>query len=302
MTEVKGKAGNRRNATLDLVDDQIKFVIKPGMFRGKGEVHSVPLSEVVSLETKTDVKPFPDAQWTLISHSSGSIEFFSINRNQLRTITKTVAEILEAKALKLKEDEEVFNATRESNVALIVVNLELIDSLMSLISSLNGRVDWAKVEAELKQTESVMSDRLKIPNLNPSSFNSRALRNGVERRLVYVIKQEVHDILSLLYHEASERSEHLLPWFPMDFHRLFLFSALSSWSIELGEITGVDGYEEKDNVEALFEALHRAIVNYTGDSEIHQIDLKEYTPPMIRSNLYRWCDLLLEVPFSPDLE
>lgn len=302
MTEVKGKSGNRRNATLELVGNELRYVVKPGMFRGSGEVHEVPLNEIVSLETKTDIKPYPDAQWVLISHNSGSIEFFSINKNPLRNITKTVAEFLEEKALKLKEDEETFNVIRESNVALIVINLELVDSLIRLVRKLDGRVNWGEVEAELIQTESILVDRANVPNLNPASFSIKSLRNGVERRLVYAIKQEVHDIISILHHEASERGSHLTPWFPSDFHRLFVFSSLTYWSNELGNLTDVAVLDEPDNQKALFDSLHRAVADYTEDSGLEPIIVEEMEPNRVRATLYMWADLLLQVPFSQDKE
>lgn len=302
MPEIKGKTGERRNALLEIVDDELVLKVKPGMIRGKGAVHRIPVDNIVSLESKTDVKPFPDALWVLVGHTAGSIEFFSINKGPLREVTRAISEVLEAKALKLKEDEVLFEATRESNVALIVVNLELVDVLMKLVNQLNGQVDWGMVEGELIQVESVIADRIKVPNLKPASFRSNILRKGVEKRLPYVIKQEVHDVLSLILQESAERSSHMSAWFPTDFHDLFISASMTLWNLELAGVTGVESVEEPGESQGIFDSLHRAMVDFTGDNDLPAISVENMESTFVRSNLYRWAELLLEVPFSPDKE
>jgi hypothetical protein len=284
------------------MDNELVLKVKPGMFRGKGEIHRIPLDNIISLESKTGVKPFTDALWVLFGHTAGSIEFFSENKTPLREITETVSELLEAKALKLKEDEALFEATRESHVALIMVNLELIDALMKLCNQLNGQVDWGLVEGDLIQVEAVMADRVKVPNLKPATFKSNVLRKGVEKRLPYVIKQEVHDMLSLILQESTERAIHLTSWFPSDLHNLFISASLTLWNLELAGLTGVESVDEQEAVQILFDSLHRAIVDYTGkvDLPVLSVENKDYT--FIRSSLYHWVEMLLDVPFSPEKE
>lgn len=302
MVEIKGKTGERRNATLDLVENELVLKVKPGMFRGKGVIHRIPLDNIVSLESKTDVKPFPEALWILVGHNAGSIEFFSDNKNPLREITKVISEVLEARALKLKEDEELFEVTRESHVALIMVNLELVDALMKLVNQLNGQVDWGLVEGDMIQVEAVMADRVKVPNLKPATFRSNVLRKGVEKRLPYVIKQEVHDMFSLVLQESTERASHLTSWFPSDFHGLFLSSSMTLWNLELAMLTGVESVEELGEAQVLFNSLHRAMVDYTGNADLPVVSIENMENGFVRTSLYHWAELLLEVPFSPDKE
>lgn len=302
MPEIKGKSGDRKNATIDLDGSLLIIKVKPGMFSGKAVTHRIPMADIVSIESKTGVKPFPNAQWILVGHPAGSVEFFTVNKEPLKEIVKEISEHLEARAIKLKEDEELFGVTRESHLALIVVNLELIDSLMRLVIHLNGTVDWVLVEHELVQSESIISDRVNVPHLKPATFNSRVLRKGVEKRLPYVIKQEIHDILSLVSQEAAERSVHLTSWFPSDFHNLFIESSMTLWNLELAKITGVESVEEPDKAQVVFDSLHRAMVRYIGDNNIKATLVEEMESSLIRSTLYRWTDLLLEIPFSQDKE
>ena len=90
----------------------------------------------------------------------------------------------------------------------------------------SGGTKWR----ELIQVEGISADRVNVPGLKPSTFSTRILRNGVEKCLPWAIKQEVHDTLSLISQEASERSNHLIKWFPSDLHRLFVDVFMILWN------------------------------------------------------------------------
>jgi hypothetical protein len=45
------------------------------------------------------------------------------------------------------------------------------------------------MEAELVQIEGIVADRVILPGLNPSTFSTKTLRNGVEKRLSWVIRR-----------------------------------------------------------------------------------------------------------------
>ena len=69
----------------------------------------------------------------------------------------------------------------------------------------------------------------------------------------------------------------------------------------IGDVTSEEPNEEPDNIAALFDSLHRAVVNYTGE-ETAPINIEDLEPERVRSTLYMWADKLLRVPFSPDKE
>jgi hypothetical protein len=300
MSEIKGKTADRKNATLELNGSAFEIKVKPGMFTGKAETHRIPIDDIVSLETKVNVNPFPDAQWVRINHQSGAMEFFSINKGPLREIVKEVSEYIEDKEKKLKESEELFKATLESNAAQILVNLEFIDSLLVMISRLNGPVNWKLIEKELVQTETIVADNVNALSDMASSFIS--LRYAAMMRLPYLIKQDVYDILSGIHDDATQRAGNLTPWFPSDFHRLFVEVSMALWSLELEKLTGFRTQEEMEKILENLELLHRAVVSYTGDESIAAISLDETEPAVNRSTLYKWIELLLGAPFSLDKE
>jgi len=298
MPEIKGKTGDRKNATSDLDDGIITIKIKPGFLGGKGYVESINLDTVKSIETGTGVKPFQSAQRALISHELGSIEFFTVNKEPLIELVSTVSQFLDEKARVLVESEAAFLSTREAHMALIIMNLDLIDSLMRLVVLLDGPVSWDDVEAELVQVEGIVADRVILPGLKPSTFSTRTLRNGVERRLSWVIKQEVHDTISLISQEASERSRNLVNWFPSDLHRLFVDMFMTLWNYQLAPITGIEPVDEAKDAQMIFNNLHRAVMDYIDEESIEVPVIGKIEPAKIRTRLYLWTGLLLVAGFS----
>jgi len=298
MPEIKGKIGDRKNATIDLDDGIITLNIKPGFLGGKGHVESINLDDVKSIETGTGVKPFQSAQWALISHELGSVEFFTVNKEPLIELVSSVSQFLDEKERMLAESEAVFLSTREAHMALIIMNLDLIDSLMRLVVLLEGSVRWDDVEAELVQVEGIVADRVILPGLKPSTFNTMALRNGVEKRLVWVLKQEVHDTVSLVSQEASERSRNLVNWFPSDLHRLFVDMFMTLWNYQLAPITGIEPVDEAKDAQMILNNLHRAVMDYIDEESIEVPVIGKIEPAKIRARLYLWTELLLVAGFS----
>jgi hypothetical protein len=298
MPEIKGKTEDRKNATIDLDDGIITLTIKPGFLGGKGHVESINLDDVKSIDTGTGVKPFQSAQWALISHELGSVEFFTVNTEPLIELVSSVSQFLDEKERMLAESEAAFLSTREAHMALIGMNLDLIDSLMRLVILLEGSVRWDDVEAELSQIEGVVADRVILPGLNPSTFSMMALRNGVERRLSWVIKQEVHDTISLISQEASERSRNMVSWFPSDIHRLFVDMFMTLWNYQLAPITGIEPVDEAKDAQMILNNLHRAVMDYIDEESIEVPVIGKIEPTKIRAKLYLWTELLLVAEFS----
>jgi len=302
MPEIKGRTGDRKNATIELDERVITIKVTPGFLGGKGHVETITLDDVKSIETRTGIKPFRDAQWAQISHNLGSIDFFTIHKEPLIELVSFVSQFLDERARVLAESEAAFLSAREAHMALIVMNLELIDSLLRLVTLLDGSVRWDNVETELAQVEGIVADRINLPGLTPSTFSTKMLRNGVGRRLPWAIKQEVHDTLSVVSQEASERSKNLVSWFPSDLHGQFVDMFMALWNYQLTPITGIEPvYEAKDS-QLILNNLHRAVVDYSDEERIEVPVIGKIEPDQIRARLYMWTELLIEARFSIDKE
>jgi hypothetical protein len=253
---------------------------------------------VRSIETGTGVKPFQSAQRALISHELGSVEFFTVNKEPLIELVSSVSQFLDEKERMLAESEAAFLSTREAHMALIIMNLDLIDSLMRLVVLLEGSVRWDDMEAELVQVEGIVADRVILPGLNPSTFSTKTLRNGVEKRLSWVIKQEVPDTISLISQEASERSRNLVSWFPSDLHRLFVDMFMTLWNYQLAPITSIEPVDEAKDSQMILNNLHRAVMDYIDEESIEVPVIGKIEPTKIRARLYLWTELLIVAEFS----
>jgi hypothetical protein len=300
MPEVRGKSIDKKNASLDLIDGVVEITIKPGMFIGKGESVSIPLDEILSVESKGEVKPFPDAQWVLIKHTAGSVEFFSINKVSLLGIIREINEFIETKEKKLQEAKDKFKNALDENVGNLTVNLDFIDSLFVVVTRLIGPVDWKQIERDLVQTEAIIADMNDVPGTTATSFIS--LRYAAMKRLPYLIKQEVHDLLARVLEEARERSSKITPWFPSDYHSLFIKVSMDLWSLELQERTGVKSMEDPERIQGTIDSLHRAVSSYTGIDSLESFSIEEPDKKLLRSTLFKWVALLNGTPFSADKE
>jgi len=302
LTEIKGRTGDRKNATIELDDGIITIKVTPSFLGGKGHVETINLEDVKSIETGTGVKPFKDAQWAQISHTFGSNEFFTIHREPLIELISSVSQFLNEQARALAENEAAFLSTREAHMALIVMNLDLIDSLLRLVILLDGPVQWDNVETELAQVEGIVADRVNLPGLTPSTFSTRILRNGVERRLPWAIKQEVHDTLSVVSQESSERSKNLVRWFPSDLHGQFVDMFMTLWNYQLAPLTDIEPVDEAKDSQLILNNLHRAVMDYSDEERIEVPVIGKTEPAQIRARLYMWTELLIEARFSIDKE
>ena len=189
---------------------------------------------------------------------------------------------------------------RAENASHITVTLDFIDSLFVVVTRLGGPVDWKQLDRDLIQTETIIADRITVPSITATSFIS--LRYAAMKRLPYLIKQEVHDLLSNILEEAKKRSSSITPWFPSDFHSLFVQVSMDLWSLELQGLTGVKTQNDPENIQNTIDSLHRAVVSYTGLDTLVSFSIGEAEPAVLRALLYKWTGLLLEAPFSPDKE
>ena len=298
ITAIKGRLGDRKNATIVLEDRQLKIATKTGFFGGKTENTIISLDEVTSIEHGTGVKPFPDALMIKIEYPEGELSFFSINKEPLQKIADESEEYIEKRARLLVEMEEEFVLDREAHVALLFLNLELLDALMELLIRLQGSIEWETVETQLVQVNRVNQDRDNLTHMRPPHLNLDLLAQGVEERSVDSIKSEVYDLVSVLHQGSVEKAKHGELWFDTQFHMFFFEALMTLWSCELERITGEVLSEDSEKIDRRFLELKRLVSQETGDIEMSGIDLGA-TLYDSRILLYEWVEALQNVGFEP---
>jgi hypothetical protein len=301
MPPIKGRLGDRKNATIDLVDRTITVITKGGFFGGNATNSEISLDDVKSIEYGTGIKPFPDAMMVKIKHASGELTFYSINKNPLQKLAESASEYVEKRAKLLEEMENEFERDREAHVALMYLNLELVDALMELVVLLEGSVDWEAVEAQLTQVERVNQDRDNLPYMRPSRLGMEQLTLEVNERSTDLIKSEIYNLVSVLHQSCVEKAKHREPWFNTGLHQLFMEALMVLWNRRLEALTGVSMGEEPDKDELRFLELRKLVVQETGDEETESIDLFSRFSDL-RIILYEWVEGLQNVGFEPGEE
>lgn len=297
---IKGRLGDRKNATIELEDREINLVIKGGFFGGKSSNSVIKLDDITSIRHRTGEKPFPDAMMVQIEHPEGEMSFFSINKAPLEEFAVEVEAFVEKRAALLVEMEKEFVRDREAHVALLYLNLELVDALMGLVILVNGSVDWESVETRYHQVERVNQDRDNLTVLRPSHLSLERLSTGIEKRDVVIIKSEVYDLLFVLRESCSEKAKHREPWFNNAFHRLFIDTLMSFWGRRLESLTGEFSGESLDNSEMRLQELGKLVHAEIGEDEKQLTNSQEFNEN--HRILFEWVEALQNVEFEPGEE
>ena len=252
------------------------------------------------MEHGTGVKPYPEAMMIKVVHADGELSFYSIYKAPLEELANQAEEFVEKRDRLLAEMKEEFKLDRAAHVALLFLNMELLDALMELIIMLQGSVDWESVDAQLTQVERVNQDRDNLTHMKPSHLGLERLAQGVEERDSDIIKEEVYDLVSLLHQICAEKAKHDEAWFMTQLHLLFMEALMTLWSRELAEITGENLLEDSETIERRFTELRRLVAEDTGDEELEEIDSKSLQAS--RLLLFEWIEKLENVEFTPGEE
>jgi len=301
MPAIKGRLGTRKNATLELVDRELKIVTGGGFFGGKPENQVIRLDDITSITHGTGVKPFPDAMMVKAEYTDGEVSFFSINKEPLEKLAMEAEAFLEKRVRLIAEMREEFTLDREAHVELIYLNLELLDALMGFMPRLQGSVDWDGVRSQFNQVRGVNQDRNNLSHMRPASLNMDRLADGVEARSVDMIKTEVNDLVTILYQGCAEKARHQEVWFRTQLHLLFMDASLVIWNRELEGITGEAFTEDSEKIKRRLQELRHLLVEETGNEEIPLLDLSMpiYDAKIL---LYEWVEMLQLVEFDPSEE
>ena len=297
MAPIKGRLGDRKNATLELIDRELKVVTKGGFFGGKSSTTFVNLDEINSIEHITGVKPYPDALLLKIVYSDGELSFYSINKTPLEALAVEAENYVEKRSRLLVEMEKEFHRDREAHVALLYMNLELVDALMELVILVDGSINWTRVEEQYRQVERVNQDRDTLSVIRPSHLNISRLGQGVETRDVGVIKTEVYDLLFILRESCAEKARHGEPWFYTVLHRMFIDTLVSFWGKRLEALTDVFSGESRDTSEMRLQELTKLIHTEIGENECTLSTENSFGEN--HRILFEWIEALQKVEFTP---
>lgn len=141
----KARLINLGSGTLELIDNTIKFYIKKGHFKKREELaREIPITDIENVKQVGNVLSIT---WKGVS------EMFVIQKSELvGRINEKVAEALNEKE-KRSENDETAKQKRNALTRMLSVGIKIVDSLFDILGSLQGRIEWSRVEDYLKRSE-----------------------------------------------------------------------------------------------------------------------------------------------------
>ena len=177
------------SGTLELIDNSIKFYIKKGYFKKRKEIaKEIPMTDIESIKR---VGNEFSITW------KGITDIFVIEKSELfGTMYETITETLKEQR-KVLEDKEAAKQKRNELTKILSVAIEIVNSLFDVLRSLQGRVDWNRMESYLKRSEenvrSFTSQKIGTINLD---FTKLSL--AIKEHLPEEISKETYSILRSL--------------------------------------------------------------------------------------------------------
>jgi ribosomal protein S25 len=133
----------------------------------------------------------------------GVTETFVTEKAELAgTIYEKVTEALKEKT-KMSEDKEAAKQKRNELAQTLNVSMGVVDSLFDVLRSLQGRVDWNRLEDHLKLSEE-NARSLAVQKIDTTNLEFTKLSLAVKGRLTEGIAKEADSILRSLYEDFSE--------------------------------------------------------------------------------------------------
>lgn len=185
----KARLRNVGNGTIELVDNTIKFYVEQGRLRRQKQVaKEIPLVDIEAVER---VENELNVTW------KGVTDRFVIEQAELaETMRARIAEALDVprKTLEAKDEPK---QNRNDIVQALSSALKITDSLFDILRSLQGRVDWNRVESTFKCSKEPFrrfSDQKGAVNLDYAQLSS-----AITEHLPEDISKEAYGILKALF-------------------------------------------------------------------------------------------------------
>jgi hypothetical protein len=178
------------SGTLEFIDNTIKFHIEKGRLRKRKDlVREIPTADIegmdlVGKEISITWKGTTDIFVVEEMESAGTI---------FERIPKTFRE-----QKKVFEDKKVAKQKRKEISKTVSITIDIADSLFDILRSLQGWVDWKRVESFLKSSEENAA-RLTDQKIKTIELDFTKLSLAIKERLPEETSKEAYNLLRLLH-------------------------------------------------------------------------------------------------------
>ena len=190
----KARLRNLGSGTLEFTDNTIKFRVEKGRLKKRKEIaREIPIADIENIER---VGNEFSITW------KGVTETFVTEKAELvGTIYEKVTEALKEQR-KMLEDKEAVKQKRNEIAKILGVAIEIVDSLFDVLRSLQGRVEWNRVEGYFKRSEENVRS-FAGQTIGTINLDFTKLSLAVKERLPEEISKETYSILRSLYEYFS---------------------------------------------------------------------------------------------------
>jgi predicted DNA-binding protein YlxM (UPF0122 family) len=198
--------------TLELTDQNLTFYVKKGFINKRTEkAREISITDILTL-ARTDEGV--EITWRGVETLTDT--FVIHDPRQLSDVYQTIAKSLDQyKKTEAKKAEA--KRTRDELANTLRASLKAVNGLFDILMSLNGRVDWLKVETLFKNLQQDSDEAKKTSKLTPT-FESEELGSAIENRLpedalktAYNILQETHEFFHSLATTKDDYMKELHP-------------------------------------------------------------------------------------------
>ena len=186
---------NFGNGTLELTGDTVRFYTERGRIKKQKEiVKEIPIADIESIERHGNELN--------ITWNESNYAFVSEKAELAESIYAKVTEALEKQQKKTLDDKEAASQTQNQLAEMLGVVIEIVDALFDILRSLQGQVDWSRVENYLNRSEENIKV-FTIQNRGTLNLNVKKLSSAIKDRQPKETAKETYSILTSLYEYFS---------------------------------------------------------------------------------------------------
>ena len=198
---VKATVRSLGSGTLEFADNTVKFHLEKGRLKKQRETAiRIPITDIETVKQ--------DGNKIIITWNGITDTFAAEKPESLTTISEKITAALNEQR-KVSEEKEAAKQKENEIPKMLSIATKIADSLFDILRSLQGRVDWVKVENYLKRSEENASAFAGL-NLNGLYLDFKKLSLAAKRHLPVEVSKETYSILNSLneyFNESASKNE-----------------------------------------------------------------------------------------------
>ena len=181
---------------LELIDNTLSFQLETGYLRKRTKtVREIPMTDIRSMNRTGNEL---NITWKKVT------DIYLIEEKELAGSIFEMVPQTSIEQRRMFEDKEAAKQKRNELIDILNESMETVDTLFDILRSLNGWVNWKRVESLLKHSqERTRARQLKDQNIGITVLDLTKLSSAIKEHQREEITKETYSILRLLYDYSS---------------------------------------------------------------------------------------------------